>query len=137
MRSDDSPRRGPQGRREGVSCPSARPLSGLPSPSQRVLGHSRHRSKHLSDRQSSDHHGGKQNARRNSEAQVLQGTNGAVGKLSFDRSERRCGRNHREFGGGLELWKRRTSVFDRRAWILNYPTTTEINPLSLHDALPI
>ena len=31
--------------------------------------------------------------------------------------KRRCGRNHREFGGGLELWKRRTSVFNRRAWI--------------------
>jgi len=40
-----------------------------------------------------------------SEAQILQGINGAVGKLSFDRSKRRCGRNHREFGGGLELWK--------------------------------
>ncbi len=71
----------------------------------------------LSDRQSSNHHCGKQNARRNSEAQILQGINGAVGKLSFDRSKRRCGRNHREFGGGLELWKRRTSVFNRRAWI--------------------
>ena len=48
---------------------------------------------------------GKQNARRNSEAQILQGINGAVGKLSFDRSKRRHGRNHREFGRGLELWK--------------------------------
>jgi hypothetical protein len=40
-----------------------------------------------------DHHGGKQEARRSSEAQILQGTNGAVGKLSFDRSQRRYGRN--------------------------------------------
>jgi hypothetical protein len=73
---------------QGVSCPSARSLPDLPSPSQRVSGHSRHRSRYLSDRQSSDHHGGKQGARRNSQAQVLQGINGAVGELSFDPSKR-------------------------------------------------
>src|SRR5579863_204160 len=125
VRSNNVTRRDPQGRGEGVSCPSAGPLSDLPGTSQRLLYHSRHRSKHPSDRQSSDHYGDKQAARRNSEAQILQGVNGAVGKRGFDRAQRRYGRSRREFGGGLELWKRRSSVLNRRTWITSEANRAE------------